>query len=80
MKKLVVSAIMAFALMSAVSVMAQDNKKKDADTKAKTECCQKDAAKSECCSKDADKKACCQKDGENKDAKACCSKKAEPKK
>lgn len=68
MKKVLVSAIMAFALMTSVSVMAQDNKKKDADTKAKTETC---------CKKDADKKECCKKEGEKKE---CCSKKAEPKK
>jgi hypothetical protein len=73
MKKLMISAIMAFALMTSVSVMAQDNKKKDGDTKAKTEaCCQKDADKK------GDKKACCaKKDGEKK---ACCAKKEEPKK
>ncbi|MDD4514017.1 hypothetical protein [Massilibacteroides sp.] len=72
MKKLMISAIMAFALMTSVSVMAQDNKKKDADTKAKTEaCCKKDADKK------GDKKDCCKKEG---DKKACCSKKEEPKK
>lgn len=71
MKKVIVSAAMAFALMTSVSLMAQDNKKTDGDTKAKTEtCCQKDAAKK-------DKKECCKKDGEKK---ACCSKKDEPKK
>lgn len=71
MKKVIVSAIMAFALMTSISVMAQDDKKKDADTKAKTEaCCQKDADKK-------DKKECCKKEGEKK---ACCSKKDEPKK
>ncbi len=69
-----ISAIMAFALMTSVSVMAQnDNKKKDnAAEKAKTEaCCKKDADK-----KAGDKKACCQKDGEKK---GCCAKKSEPK-
>lgn len=68
MKKVIVSAIMAFALMTSISVMAQDDKKKDANTKAKTEAC---------CKKDADKKECCKKEGEKK---ACCSKKDEPKK
>ena len=74
MKKLMISAIMAFALMTSISVMAQDdNKKKDAATKAKTECCsKKDGEK-----KEGDKKECCKKDGEKK---ACCSKKEEPKK
>ncbi len=73
MKKLMISAIMAFALMTSVSVMAQDAKKKDAATKEKTEaCCKKDGEK-----KEGDKKECCKKEGEKK---ACCSKKEEPKK
>lgn len=74
MKKVIVSAIMAFALMTSISVMAQDDKKKDADTKAKTEtCCQKEADK-------AKQEECTKKEADKANKKECCSKKDEPKK
>lgn len=61
MKKLMISAVMAFALMTSISVMAQDSKKSTSSSdKTKTEaCCKKDAEKKECCKKDAEKKECC---------------------
>lgn len=64
MRKIIMSAVLAIAFIASTSVMAQDKKE---CTKAKTECCKKDAKKE--CSKDA-KKECTK--GEKKE----CSKKA----
>lgn len=72
MKKLILSSIMAVALMASMPLMAQEAKKAEC-TKAKTECTKTD--KKECT--DAKKKDCTKKE----EAKpACCSKKTETKK
>ena len=66
MKKLILSAVMSLALISSVSLMAQDNKPADKSCcKAKTEC-PKDKNKDACC--DEKKSADCKK----KDKKSTC--------
>jgi hypothetical protein len=68
MKKVILSAIMSFALLAAMPLMAQDAKKTECN-KAKTEkvCCKTKDAK--------DKKACCKADAKKDEKKAtCCSK------
>lgn len=72
MKKMILSAMMAFAFLASTSVMAQETKKEA--PKAKTEakaCCKKDA-KGECTKEG--KKECAKKEGA-KD-KSCCKKDA----
>jgi len=50
MKKLIMSTIMCFALMTSTVVLAKDTTpKKDGNTKAKTECTKKDGEKKACC-------------------------------
>lgn len=67
MKKIILSSVMAVALLCSVSVMAQDTKEKKCCDKPKTEAkkdCSKD--KKEC----ADKKECKDKKAECKDKKS----------
>ncbi|MBP1616874.1 MAG: hypothetical protein H6Q14_701 [Bacteroidetes bacterium] len=72
MKKIILSAMMAFAFLASTSAMAQETKKET--SKAKTEvksCCKKDA-KGECAKKG--KKKCTKK--ESAKNKSCCKKDA----
>ena len=81
MKKFMVCAAFAFAMVAFGTVNAQDANK---GTKAKTEQCTKKSGDKKCCSKKDSDNKCCSKDATaNKDKKAdgkCCSKKAADKK
>jgi hypothetical protein len=67
MKKVILSAIMSFALLAAMPLMAQDTKKAECPKTEKKECCKAKDAK--------DKKACCKADAKKDEKKAtCCSK------
>lgn len=82
MKKLILSVIMSFALLTSMSVMAQDSKPKKECCKEKTECtnkCDKDKKdckkecnknKKEACTQNADCKKKCSKDAKKQEA--CC--------
>ena len=75
MKKVILSAVMCFALLASGSIVAQDNK----DAKAKTEKTSTNKEKKDCCKKDekkADKKSCCKDDAKKKDTAAAGTKKA----